>query len=132
MSKNKHQLLNLVWILVKNQFNLRLKVKAAWTSKTWIEAEMKTMVEVATDAEHTTSKTQLWKSLTKNLITKELPEKLIKTQCITKFVVKSFHNSYIWDLTSWPKTTKNWRITALLMCWTVQLATVLTTTFKKE
>ena len=68
---------------------------------------MKTIMEVATDAEHTTSKMQLLKSLTKNLITKEHPEKLTKTQCITKFVVKSYLNSCIWDLTSWPKTTKN-------------------------
>jgi hypothetical protein len=49
---------------------------------------MKTITEVETDVEHSMNKMQPSKSLMKNLITKELLEKLIKTLCITKFVVK--------------------------------------------
>lgn len=53
----------------------------------------------AVDVEVTMNKTQLSKSSMKNLITKERLEKLTKTQCLTKFVVKSSLNSYIWDPT---------------------------------
>lgn len=73
---------------------------------------MKMMVEVVTDVEPSMKMMLPSKSLMKNLITKELPEKLIKMQCITKFVVKLFLNSYIWDPTSSPKTTINSKTTA--------------------
>lgn len=69
-------------------------------------------MEVEIDEEHLMKMMQLLRSLMKNLITKELQEKLIKMQCIMKFVVKSFLNSYIWVQISSLKTMKSSKTTA--------------------
>ena len=65
------------------------------TSKIWIEVEMKMKMMVNIDVDKM-NKMQHWKSWMKNLITRELPERLIKMLCLMKFVVKLFLNSYIW------------------------------------
>ena len=88
--------------------------------------------EAVTDVEHSMNKMLLSKSLMKNLIIRVLPGKLIKMLCLTKFVVKSFLNSYIWDPISLLKTTISLKITASLTFLTVLQLIVLIITSKKE